>query len=202
MKFLFAVKKKLRKVKHLIQAVAGMSRTPAPYYQKHALLRDFFPSDSVAIETGTYLGETTQMLGRQCNEVVSFEPYRPLFEFNSHQFRKYANIQIVNNTSENGLESSLSKLEGNVSFWLDGHFSGDGTFGDLANSSPVLRELEIIESWLKSGGNAWIAIDDARLFTGNDGYPTDSVIVDFADRNNMTAFKFRDIFFITKSPLR
>ena len=201
MKFWLAAKKRFRKVKHLIQAVVGLERTPAPYYQKHALLKDFFPSDSVAIETGTYLGETTWMLGRHCNEVVSFEPYPPLFDFNTHQFRDSENIKIVNDTSENGLEPILSKLKGNVSFWLDGHFSGDGTFGDLLNASPIIHELEVIETWLKSGGKAWVAIDDARLFTGNLGYPPVSVIIDFAERNKMTAFKFRDIFFLTESPL-
>jgi hypothetical protein len=201
MKTFYVLKKMLRKVNHLIWAVVGLGQTPAPYYQKHTLLKEFFPRDSVAIETGTFLGETTQMLEHHCNEIVSFEPYRPLFEFNAHQFRSCANIKIVNDTSENGLEPVLSQLKGNVSFWLDGHFSGDGTFGNLSNASPILRELQVIETWLRLGGKAWIAIDDARLFTGDGGYPPISVIKDFAERNNMTAFKFRDIFFLTESPL-
>lgn len=201
MKFWLAGKKRFRKVKHLIQAVVGLERTPAPYYLKHALLKNFFPTDSVAIETGTYLGETTQMLERHCNEVVSFEPYRPLFKFNAYQFRKCANIKVVNDKSDDGLEPILSKIKGNVSFWLDGHFSGDGTFGDLSTASPIIHELEVIETWIRSGGKAWIAIDDARLFTGNHGYPSVSVVLDFAERNNLIAYKCMDIFFLTELPL-
>jgi|GEM_PF-5159380 hypothetical protein len=33
--------KKLRKFNHLVQAVIRLEEIPAPYYQKHALLKDF-----------------------------------------------------------------------------------------------------------------------------------------------------------------
>ena len=47
------------------------------------------------------------------------------------------------------------------------------TFGDLESASPIPDELLIIKKWLTVPENrANIAIDDARLFTGQDGYPT------------------------------
>lgn len=53
-------------------------------------------------------------------------------------------------------------------FWLDGHYSGFETAkGDL--ETPVSSELESI---LRSKINHIILIDDARLFTGKNDYPS------------------------------
>ena len=68
-------------------------------------------------------------------------------------------------------------------FYLDGHYSGGGT----ANSeNPIMTEIRAVLAWVRAGDCAScqdggiinrrrrsvIVIDDARLFTGPNGYPT------------------------------
>jgi hypothetical protein len=53
-------------------------------------------------------------------------------------------------------------------FWLDGHYSGGATARGHKDC-PVLEELDAI---FNSPFEHVIYIDDARLFTGKDDYPT------------------------------
>ncbi len=196
----YELKRNLRKLKHLSDVLFAFSRDPAPYYIKHLLLKDFFPTNSIAVETGTYLGETTEMLSKHCSSVVSLEPFVPLYEYNARRFGSFDNVSIVNKSSEEGFAEILEVIEGPTSFWLDGHYSGDGTHGKLANASPIVRELESIAMWVhKTNSPVYVAIDDARLFTGEDGYPDEVFIREFAVDHRMIFFRFRDIFFIKKA---
>jgi hypothetical protein len=54
-------------------------------------------------------------------------------------------------------------------FWLDGHFSGEGTARG-GEDTPIVTELNIIRSHQRN--DHVILIDDARMFRGADGYPT------------------------------
>ncbi|MDD5318778.1 MAG: hypothetical protein PHF79_03110, partial [Candidatus Pacebacteria bacterium] len=59
---------------------------------------------------------------------------------------------------------------GPILFWLDAHFSGGKTAKSVLGDTPIEKELDIIfGSW--TNGNV-ILIDDARLFTGTDNYPS------------------------------
>ncbi|SMX23626.1 hypothetical protein BOA8489_01736 [Boseongicola aestuarii] len=51
---------------------------PAPNWVKWRVLKKFFIPDGVCVETGTYLGKTTNFLGRNYKKVYSLEPYFPL----------------------------------------------------------------------------------------------------------------------------
>jgi len=63
----------------------------------------------------------------------------------------------------------LQDSSGRILFWLDGHYSGEGTAcGDQV--SPILQELDLIKAHPRR--DHCILIDDSRLFTGVDGYPT------------------------------
>ena len=62
----------------------------------------------------------------------------------------------------------IQEIEGPALFWLDGHYSGGGTAkGEMC--TPIIQELKVIG--LRSPQDV-ILIDDARLFTGRDDYPT------------------------------
>lgn len=194
---LYGLKRKARLVKHYLEAAIHAKRSPAPYFVKHGLLVDFFPAKSTVIETGTYLGETTQILANHCKKVVSLEPFIPLYKYNCRRFADINHIQIVNGSSEEKFGDIIEALSGDLSFWLDGHYSGDGTHGQISSASPIVYELEQIGSWLeKKRGSAFIAIDDARLFTGDDGYPDRNEVISFAIRHDLQFFELRDIFFI------
>lgn len=196
----YFAKRNARKLKHFFEALLHTKRVPAPYLQKHALLLDFFPAESTVVETGTYLGETTELLRGHCRKVVSIEPYDPLYEYNARRFGPFKNVTVVHGSSEQCFEAVVENLTGDISFWLDGHYSGDGTHGSLDTASPIMRELEVIGNWLASNdGGVHIAIDDARLFLGRNGYPEKSQIYDFALNNALVCLEFRDIFFLKKA---
>ncbi len=120
------------------------------------------------IETGTFYGQTVAAARKHFQRVLSVELHAPLFEFNQRQFRNSRNVKMYFGSSEEMLASMISEAEGTILFWLDGHFSGDGTaLGDKV--SPIIKELEIIR---KAGRSQdVILIDDVRLFDGKD-YPT------------------------------
>lgn len=160
----------LRYTRDLLAPKDGVPR----YAVKWNTLDEFFLNDCPVIETGTYLGESTMYFSKRYTSVLSFEPFEELAEYNIQRFTDISNVKIVNDRSDRGLSDSLDKHSGPLNFWLDGHFSGAGTFGTLADASPVMKELDIIFSWadkFKVNG-VRIAVDDARLFTGFDGYPS------------------------------
>ena len=194
---MYDLKRYFRAVKHFFDAAVNINRLPAPYYQKHTLLLDFFPEHAAVIETGTYLGETTSVLAHHCTQVLTLEPYLPLYKYNSRRFRSAENVTVINASSEEGFEEALSTLCGPIAFWLDGHFSWEGTHGEITNASPVEHELRVIGDYLdKKLGPVYVAIDDARLFTGVDGYPSEIAVKNFANKFGLSFFKFRDIYFL------
>ena len=78
-----------------------------------------------------------------------------------------------------------------VLYWLDGHYSGEGTgIGDIA--SPIINEIEIIMS--KNIEKYCIIIDDLRLFTNEDGYPSEESVINIVKQKkpNITIFKDND----------
>lgn len=194
---IYSVKRQLRKIKHICNATFFSNSIPPPYYKKHKLLREHFPSNVTLIETGTYLGETTEVLAQHCTKNVSIEPFAPLYGYNYRRFRNISNIEIIKGTSEEKLPSCLNEIVGDAGFWLDGHFSGKGTFGEPDRMSPILVELEHIKHWVSTTGNlVWIAIDDARLFLGKNGYPNRIILQDYAEKMKLTLREDCDIFFL------
>jgi hypothetical protein len=121
------------------------------------------------IETGTFYGQTINAIRKEFKDVLSAELYEPLYEYNKKAFSNIDNVTIYLGDSSSMLTLMIKESTGRILFWLDGHYSGNGTAcGDI--ESPILTELDII----KNDGNIdhCILIDDARLFTGTDGYPT------------------------------
>ena len=104
-------------------------------------------------------------------------------------------------TSEDGLQETICEHRGVINFWLDGHFSGQGTFGNIENASPILFELQDIFSWQEASpdNQAFIAVDDARLFTGKDGYPSILKIAHICDTHGYGLRVFNDIILISQN---
>jgi len=78
-------------------------------------------------------------------------------------------VHIHQGDSGEVLGAVIAPLEEPCLFWLDGHYSG-GITALGAESTPILRELEAIAAHPIPAHV--ILIDDARCFTGTDGYPT------------------------------
>lgn len=185
----------LRNSKDVFAPQDGVPR----YFVKWKTSNSFFERTAPVIESGTYLGESTAFFAKRHPEVVSFEPYSLLAKYNTERFSNNQRIKIINKASQDALEEVLEKYRGNLNFWLDGHFSGNGTFGKIESASPIIQELHIIFSWaICSHNKVLIAIDDARLFTGQNGYPTILEIAKICDSHNYTLRVLNDIMLISK----
>jgi len=102
--------------------------------------------------------------------------------------------------SEEVLPKILSTLEGNVCFWLDGHYSGGNTFAGPSDT-PLLFELEQISKFISDWDRVVIAIDDIRFcgkFHIYGKYPALNHLVDFARAHDLSWHIEHDIF-VTKS---
>lgn len=186
----------LRNSKDVFAPQDGVPR----YFVKWKTLNSFFERTAPVIESGTYLGESTAFFAARYPEVVSFEPYSQLAKYNTERFSNNQRIKIINAASQDALKGVLEKYRGNLNFWLDGHFSGNGTFGNIESASPIIQELHIIFSWVSftDQNNVFIAVDDARLFTGQNGYPTILEIAKICDSYNYKLRVLNDIIFISQ----
>jgi hypothetical protein len=121
------------------------------------------------IETGTFYGQMIDALKDYFQKIMSVELSEPLYHLNQSSFSAYPQVRIYLGDSSTRLQEMLRDARGRILFWLDGHYSGEGTAcGEQV--SPILGELNIINKLFRC--DHCILIDDLRLFTGEDGYPT------------------------------
>ena len=120
------------------------------------------------VETGTYRGDMVFAQLKKFRTIYSIELDEWLYRTATRRFRSFAHVKILQGDSGKVLSQIISEIDEPAIFWLDGHYSGGFTaLGE--KSTPVYEELKIIFS--KKLEHA-ILIDDARLFNGNNGYPT------------------------------
>jgi hypothetical protein len=125
------------------------------------------------IETGTFYGQTVNYASKIFELVLSVEIYKPLYDYNVEAFKNYKNVKLFHGNSSDCLKVMIDQSVGRIIFWLDGHYSGNGTgIGD--STSPIIEELTIIKSSNKN--DHCILIDDYRLFVDADGYPSFNLV--------------------------
>ncbi len=181
-------------------------KSPSPQWVKVKLLTSSMISNGEWLETGTYLGDTTNVLSKHANRVTTIEPSRELFNFSRLRLKTKRNIAFHNGSSEELFHECLLKSGPRLNIWLDGHFSGDITFKGKTNT-PIICELNAISQELERFEEIRIFIDDVRCFyhdmnEGND-YPKLDFLIAWARENG---FKWRieqDIFIAEfESPLK
>ena len=176
--------------------VRGFS-PPSPQKVKLKILIKNSIKDAPWIETGTYLGETTSVLAKKFTFVDTLEPSPLLYKYNTRRF-KGRNIEVHNQSSEEGLEFLIKKRTGRLNLWLDGHASGDITWHG-SFETPIEQELRVISENLNKFDEIFIAIDDFRAFEGLLGsYPSKDYLVFWALKNNLLWSVEHDIFLLKK----
>jgi hypothetical protein len=123
-------------------------------------IRSLFSIDTF-IETGTYLGYTTEIASNIFNHVHSVELSQELFGQAQLKLGQIHNISLYKGDSAEKISEMIDNSSGKLLFWLDGHFSG----GDTAkgeSSTAILSELEIIRQ--KGKRDSVILVDDLRFF--------------------------------------
>jgi hypothetical protein len=174
--------------------------SPAPHEVKISVLKRYGGTNTW-IETGTYLGDTTNVISEFAAKVITIEP-SPLFSSKAKvRFREIQNVQVVEGTSEDNLAALLEDLNldesTDISFWLDGHFSGGETFQGEADT-PVMSELEVIKQFSKRMQKFTVLVDDVRCFTSVSSeyvsYPKLLELVSWADELGLFWSIEHDIF--------
>ena len=172
----------------------------SPQFVKEAIFKKYGLTDTKWVETGTYLGTTTNYLRKNYPHVFSIEPSKELYNFAKKRF-KNKNVTLYNDVSENVMPLLLPSLSGNLNFWLDGHFSDGITFRGKKDC-PVEDELLTIEENLERFEKLTILIDDVRCFlpdySENSDYPSIDYLVDWTRKHNMNWRIEHDIFIIQK----
>jgi hypothetical protein len=148
---------------------------PVPFFIRRAQLLSQARTigANIAVETGTFRGDTTAFLAGHLREVHTIEVVPALAELARERFRRSPAVTVWNGSSPEILRDLLPKLQGSVLFYLDGHYSG-GITGQGARSCPVREELEAICELCP--GKVGIIVDDARLFGVDPEYPSISQV--------------------------
>jgi hypothetical protein len=190
---------RMQSLKNLLSWHKRNFDAPSPsLIKQRVLLRNAIPSGTW-IETGTYLGDTTQFLAKRFGKVISIEPDSSLFAQAKKRFSRTPNVEIINGSSEKVFPDLLPKLSGDINFWLDGHYSG-GTIWPThkgESDTPISFELAQIEENLSNFKKVTVLVDDIRCFQFGSlasGYPSLDHLVDWARRTGLHWHIEHDIF--------
>ena len=170
---------------------------PSPHFVKQICLLRNGIAGGTWVETGTYLGQTTEVLARLDRPVFSIEPEPGLFANAKSRLSRFPNVQILHGISEEIFPSLLPRLTGNINFWLDGHYSAGITFKG-PQDTPIIDELGCISRNLSRFKNVCVQIDDVRCFNPlipeYSTYPSINVLVDWARNHRLDWHIEQDIF--------
>ncbi len=134
------------------------------------------------VETGTFLGESTEKASRCFPHVYTIELSEILYEKAKNRFEKNRNIYCYLGDSKNIFDLLLPQIPADAVFYLDGHASG-GITAKGEQFTPIWEELSMIQKYNLT--DSLIMIDDIRFFQdssrpllANEGYPDLSVLLE------------------------
>ena len=169
--FWYWIKNKNRQKNELkIWEETGMP-VPPPHIVKQRKVKEFARRFNcrIFIETGTYKGKMVESVQNVFRKIQTIELDKNLCERAREKFKHKRHIQVLEGNSGTILPYILKDTSDNVLFWLDAHYSG-GITASGEKETPIEEELKSILS-LGHIGDV-ILIDDARLFVGDNDYPT------------------------------
>jgi hypothetical protein len=161
-----------------------MRYAPPPEHVKRRTMRNYIRRYGlkVFVETGTFRGDTTFALRNMFDTVHTIELSVPLYQAAKKRFAHYPNIHLYQGDSAKVLPEIVAKLTQPAFFYLDGHWCGLDTAKTDTNT-PILDEVECV---ITQPLRHIIFIDDARLFIGEDDYPTIPKVTDFVQKLDPT----------------
>lgn len=143
---------------------------PSPGVRKQQIVREYQAKYQLhtLVETGTFLGDMIAAQLPNFTRLISIELSERLYRDARKRFKNDAKVELYQGDSGKVLPRILPTIQEKALFWLDGHYSaGITALGD--KYSPIVEELEAIFQY--NIGHI-LLIDDARCFTGEEGYPT------------------------------
>ncbi|MFC1764330.1 hypothetical protein ACFL6U_19935 [Planctomycetota bacterium] len=165
---------------------------PLPDLLKHPILRDYAEQYGlqILVETGTFHGDTVEVLKKQFAKVYTVELNQTLYEEAQYRFKPDKHVEVILGDSGVVLGRIISRIDRPALFWLDGHYSGgDTAIGEC--STPIFKELTHVLQATEM--QHVILIDDARSFGVADGYPEISELKAFVhEKNDQLGFEVKD----------
>ena len=189
-------KKNIKIDNNLYEFINSNYELPCPNYIKNSVLLRYGIKNASWIETGTYIGDTTDFLSNFSKMVYSIEPSNELVHRAKIRFADKNNIKIIHGLSENELPKLLDSpllYKDDLNFWLDGHYSAGFTHKG-PKDTPILEELAAIEKNIDRFNRIAVFVDDIRCFQPNSEYPDLVNLVAWANRNKLLWHIEYDIF--------
>ena len=156
---------------------------PPPHAVKQRIIYELHKKYriSILVETGTFMGDMLEAQKRTFKKLYSVELSEELYNNAKKRFIYERKITLVQGDSSTKLKEIAEKLNVRTIFWLDGHYSGEGTaLGDL--ECPIFAEIDgVFSSKIK---NHIILVDDERCFTGFNSYPTKEELLQYIHKYN------------------
>jgi hypothetical protein len=167
---------------------------PIPHLVKQMIINDIRNKFQyhLFVETGTYLGDMVEAQINNFKTIYSIELGDSLYKDAVEKFKDYQHVTIMNGDSGEVLVHLCAQINEPAIFWLDGHYSA-GVTAKGNKECPIFEELTAIFN--SAAFNHVLLIDDARLFIGENDYPTKSELFNFikSHRANATITVENDI---------
>lgn len=112
------------------------------------------------VETGTFHGDTAVWASTEFSNVYTIEYSEQIFNDTTTKYKDRKDINFVFGDSRQELVTILQKISRPALFWLDAHWCGTSSYGEV-DQCPLIEELQLL---VASGQDHFIMIDDARLF--------------------------------------
>lgn len=128
----------------------------------------------VAVETGTFEGDTSLLLADAFGACVTIERSETLAAAAQRRFAKDQRVQVLQGSSRDRLREAVPGADRPAFFWLDAHGFYDYVGAD-GEENPLLEELRVIME-VRGSAPAVIAVDDARGMGVQPDWPSVSSI--------------------------
>jgi len=152
---------------------------------------DSLGSGSVAVESGTYRGDSAELLSQHFQSVTTIERSDLYARRAQQRFRDRSDVTVMHGSSAELMERAMPPRDTPALFWLDAHYSGGQTAGaDFV--CPALEELTAIIAG-RASGNTIVLVDDARSFLPGDDWPSIGQICQLLDKGGMDAILSDDV---------
>lgn len=160
-----------RQKREIIDWERSGRQLPLPQILKQANLRKYAKQYNlrVLVETGTFYGDMIEAMKSFFERIYSVELSKELFEKAKNRFRSFDHIELIHGDSGKELANVMEELHQPALFWLDAHYSAEGT-AKGEKDTPICAELNQIFDAPDLGHV--IIIDDARCFGVDPAYPT------------------------------
>jgi hypothetical protein len=122
--------------------------------------KELLPTNSVAVETGTFQGDTSALLAYSFGSCTTIERHDGLFAQAQERFENDDRVTVMHGSSRDQLPNALPPADVGCFFWLDAH----GVYehqGEDQEENPLLAEIDTILT-KRPNSRSVIAVDDAR----------------------------------------